>query len=237
MVRLLRMPCLSLLVFLVALCAGCGTDHARVRFVHASPDAGNLDVLVDGTDVVTDQPFNSVSPASGYLTVAAGTRTVEEQSTGTTDDLINSTVGFGTDKAYTLIATGLQADASIVAVQLTDDLASPGSGTKLRVVHVAHSVPPVPPDTIGRVDIYIVAPGTDITGMSPTVPHLGYTQASAYQSLAAGMQEVIITKTTDQTPIADQTFDLASGQNRTLVVLDDGAGVSAFSFLELADAD
>src|SRR5262245_55106815 len=53
---------------------GCGEDHARLRVVHASPDAPNVDVLVDGKSVLTNVPY---ATASDYLTVTAGTRRIE----------------------------------------------------------------------------------------------------------------------------------------------------------------
>jgi hypothetical protein len=238
MLRMLKTLSLtSVLAALGLFAASCGTDHAQVRLVHASPDAPNVDVAVDGKTVVTDLAFGSSSPGSGYLTVTAGNRRVEVRTTGTTTDLINSTVSFGSGKAYTVIASGLLAD--IAAVVLTDDHSAPQSGNiKLRVVHASTSVPPLPSTSVpGPLDVYVVAPGTDIAGMSPTIPSLAYQQASGYQSLPGGSYEVIVTPAGDQTqqPI-DQTYTLAAGQIRTLVILDvAGGGTVSATPLELAD--
>jgi len=49
-------------------------DKTLVRFVHASPDAGSVDVAVDGTTVLSGVTFGT---ASSYLEVAPGERTVE----------------------------------------------------------------------------------------------------------------------------------------------------------------
>jgi hypothetical protein len=229
MIRSLRLLLFASAFALAVFSASCGTDHAQVRYVHASADTAGLDVAIEGKTVVTDLLFGTVSPASGYLTVTAGSRRVEMRDTGTTNDQINSTVGFATGKAYTLIASGLQAQNNISAVLLTDDHSAPASGhVRLRIVHVAPGILPAPPNGPGPVNVYIVAPGTDITGLSPTIPNLAYTQASAYQEIAAGAVEVIVTKTTDQIPIEDQTYNPAAGQNRTLVLLDT-------NLLELAD--
>ena len=70
----------TLLTFLLAasaFTAACSDDdstgpaagEARVRVVHASPDAPAVDVLVDGAEVLSDVPFRA---ASDYLDVAAG---------------------------------------------------------------------------------------------------------------------------------------------------------------------
>ncbi|MBI1740777.1 MAG: DUF4397 domain-containing protein [Candidatus Koribacter versatilis] len=105
MLRMLKaLPLTVALVALATVATNCGTDHAQVRFVHASPDAVNMDVAVDGKTVVTDLAFGGVSPASDYLTLTAGNRRVEVRDTGTTSDRINSTVSFGSGKAYTVIA-------------------------------------------------------------------------------------------------------------------------------------
>jgi len=228
---MLRMPKILPLLTLAAsviLATNCGTDHAKVRFVHASPDAMNLDIAVDGKTVVTDLAFGSLSPASGYLTVTAGNRRVEFRSTGTTTDLINSTVGFGSQKEYTLLAVGKVGDDSVAALLKTDDNSAPPSGNiKLRVIHAA-------PDGPAHVDVFVVAPGTDIMNATPTIAALAYQQASDYQNLAAATYQVIMTDSNDRTStVFDQTYTLAGGQIRTLVTLDAGGGL--MSALELSD--
>lgn len=226
---------LKILTFIFALGAfvifatNCGTDHAKVRVVQASPDAGSLDVAVDGKTVVTDQAFGGLSPASGYLTVTAGNRRVEFRSTGTTTDLINSTVNFGSQKEYTLLAVGKVGDDTIAAVLKTDDNSAPPSGNiKLRVIHAA-------PEGPAHIDVFVVAPGTDIMNATPTIAALAYQQASDYPNLAAATYQVIMTDSNDRTnTVFDQTYTLAAGQIRTLVTLDIPGG-DTMSALELSD--
>lgn len=222
-----RIFALAGLVGIAALAISCGSDHAEVRFVHASPDTPPLDVLIDGKSVATNLAFGSVFPASGYQSVTAGNRRVEEPDTGTSNNEISATVSFGTGKKYTMIASGLQ--ANIAAVLLTDDSSAPASGkVKVRVAHMS-------PDFADRVDFYVVPAGTDITGMSPTVPGLAYTQAGSYLSMDAGDIEIIALRTTDQVQLVDTTLSLTAGQNRTLLLVDDGGGFPTTSLLTLAD--
>jgi uncharacterized protein DUF4397 len=212
--------------------ASCGTDHAQVRFVHASPDGPNVDVAIDGKTVVTNLAFDTVSPATGYFTVTAGNRRVEVRVTGTTTDLINSTMSFSSGKQFTVIATGFEnpAPGTVAALTLTDDNSAPTSGNvKLRVVHAAPSGPP-------NVDVYIVAPGTDISGMAPTISGLAFGQASAYQTTAPTSNQVIFTAAGDKTPVINQTYTLAAGQIRTLVTVNvQGGTTMATTPLELSD--
>lgn len=234
---MLRILKITLLVFAVAtfggLTIGCGTDHSQVRMVHAVSDGPNVDVAIDGKTVVTNLAFDTVSPATGYLTVTAGNRRVEVRDTGTMTDLINSTVSFSSGKQYTVIATGFvnpPPAGTIAAVTLTDDNSAPTSGNfKLRVVHAAPSGP-------ANVDVYIVAPGTDISSMSPTISSLAYGQASSYQSMAPTSNQVIFTMAGDKTPVINQTYTLAAGQIRTLVTVNVQGGLSMSTTpLELSD--
>lgn len=200
---------------------GCGGSHASMRFVHASPDAPNVDVLVDGKTVATNLPFASVSPGSGYLTITAGGRLVEVRTTGTATDLVNaSNVSFSSHLQYTVFFAGL-VNSKLQTIDLvTDDNSAPQSGNiKLRVFHASPSGPT-------DLDIYIVAPTTDITNLPPTISALAYQQASSYQSVAPTSNEVIMTATGDPTKfrLIDQTYTLAAGQIRTLVVLDIAKG-------------
>ena len=212
----------------------CGTDHAKVRFIQASPDAPSVDIAVDGKTVVTSLAYEGVSPASDYLSVAAGSRRVEVRPTGTASDLINSTVAFASQKKYTMLAVGLvpppPAKPTIAALLKTDDNSPPQSGNiKLRVIHASVGGP-------ASVDVYVVTPLTDITNATPTISSLAYQQASDYQSVAAATYEVIVTDSTGTTKkrLSDQTYPLTAGQIRTLVTLD-SAAPPMMSLLELSD--
>ncbi len=219
MIHLMKsLPLILALTALGAFGTSCGTDHAKIRVVHDSSDANSLDVAVDGKTVVTNLAFGSVAPGSDYLTTAAGTRRVEVRSNGTTTDLINSTVGFASQKEYTVIVVGSvnPPPGGTIAIALkTDDNSPPQSGNiKLRVIHGTSSGP-------GRIDIYVVAPGTDITNATPAISNLAYQQASDYLSVSAATYEVIVTDSTDaaKMKLIDQTYTLTAGQIRTLVTL------------------
>jgi hypothetical protein len=110
---------LLLATFLAALTlslAACGDDDgkAQLRVVHASPDAPNVDVSVDGKVVLTNVPYGTASVTSSFKDKAA----------------------------YTILAANLV--ASIEPVALTDDNTPPTSGNvKVRIVHGAPSAGPV----------------------------------------------------------------------------------------------
>ena len=242
MLRRLRLFPLSLALGALGMFAiSCGGSHASMRFVHASPDAtvGNVDVAVDGKTVVTNLPFASVSPGSGYLTITAGNRLIEVRTTGTSTDRVNApNVSFSSHQQYTVFFTGLGPPTQTISL-VTDDNSAPQTGNiKLRVFHASPSAPPPSGPPPAHLDIYIVAPGTDITNLSPTISALAYQQASSYQSVAPASNEVIMTATGDPTKLRliDQTYNFTAGQIRTLVVLDQ-QNVPAMSPTPLVLAD
>ena len=209
--RLLLLAMTTMVVGLTIFTAGCGDNgHAQLRVVHASPDAPNVDVLVDGKAVLTNVAYET---ASNYLTVSAGSRKIEVRATGTSQDVINATVSLSRNKYYTVLA--VDKVASISPLVLTDDNTPPASGQiKLRLVHAS--------PTAGPVDIYVEAPGTDITGISPT--------------LAAGSYEVYVTPTGTKTVALDSgSLALSAGQIRTAVALDAPGGGTPLTAIVLKD--
>src|SRR6185295_1315945 len=78
------------------------TSNAYVRVLHASPDAPNVDVLVDGTVVLTDVPYQSFS---SYLTVPAGARNFKVRATASPSTVvINVTPTLTKNNYYTVVA-------------------------------------------------------------------------------------------------------------------------------------
>src|SRR5918994_7467978 len=67
--------------------------EARVRVVHASPDAPSVDVLVDDNRVLTAVPYLA---ASGYLDVPSGSRNVKVNAAGTATTVIDADVSAAT---------------------------------------------------------------------------------------------------------------------------------------------
>jgi hypothetical protein len=95
------------------------SGNAKVRVIHASPDAPNVDVFVDGTEVLTNVPYKAIS---GYLEVPAGVRVIEVFVTGTaaTDPaVITASPDLADGTIYTIIA--MNQVSAIEAVVLIDN--------------------------------------------------------------------------------------------------------------------
>lgn len=80
------------------------SGQAHVRFVHLSPDAPNVDVVVQGgPELFTDVEFTE---GTDFSPVAAGTYTVEVQPVGTDVAAVTATLDLEAGKIYTVFARG-----------------------------------------------------------------------------------------------------------------------------------
>ena len=196
---------------------------ARLRVVHASPDAPNVDVLVDNSVALPNVAYKAFSD---YLPVAAGARNLKVRAAGTTTTVIDATPTLAAGEAYTVLATGFV--AGIAPLVLEDDLSNPAAGNiKLRLVHASPSA--------GDVDIYVTAPGADIAALAPTLAGVPF-RAAAYLERPAGSYRVRITPEGTKTVAIDVNgLTLTAGQIRTAVAVDAPGGGAPLGALLLED--
>ena len=151
-------------------------DTAKVRVLHASPDAPAVDVYLDDTivDALTNVPFGTIS---GYLPVPAGDHNVKVYATGTTTaPVIDADVTLAAGASYTIGATG--AVASITAQVLQDQPSPDCDGASVRVVHFSADAPAVD----------IATAGSDPA--DAVVKNLEYPNATGYVALPAGSYDL-----------------------------------------------
>ncbi len=197
---------------------------AQVRVVHASPNAPNVDVLVDdAAPALTNVPFRAFSP---FLDVPSGSRRLRVRATGTTTTVIDANVDLTTGSAYTVLATGLL--AGIQPLVLTDDLTLPAAGqVKVRVVHGA-------PAAAG-VDVYVTAPGASLATSTPVLTNVPFRGASGYLTIPAGQYQIRVTPTGTTTVAIDATVTFTAGQIRTIVATDAVGGGAPLAPVVLTD--
>lgn len=203
---------------------GCGdSGSTQLRVLHASPDAPNIDVLYDGTPLLTNAAYTD---SSAYLKVKAGTRRIEVRATGATVDVIDAKPDFSANRFYTVIAGNNL--ASITALVFLDDFSSPASGqAKVRFIHAAPG--------ISSVDIYVGAPGSGTVG-TPAVTNITYQGATGYLSFPAGSYQAYITPTGSKIITVDTgVLTLGSEQVRTVVAIGDPTVGKPLSALVLSD--
>ncbi|MCX7669858.1 MAG: DUF4397 domain-containing protein, partial [Anaerolineae bacterium] len=115
-------------------------SRARVRVVHASPDAPNVDVLLNDNLAFADVAFREIT---GYATLPPGDYNVKVVPAGaTTPVVIEADLTLQAGKEYTVIAKDVL--ASIGALVLVDDNSAPAAGNAhVRFVHLSPDAPAV----------------------------------------------------------------------------------------------
>jgi hypothetical protein len=204
--RALSLVAGAALTIAVAIPAAAQSD-AFVRVVHASPDAPNVDVWVDGSQALSDVPFTAVSD---YLSLPAGEHNVQVTATGGTDPVIDADLTLEAGSSYTVAATGLLADIS--ATVLVDDRAPVGDQSKLRVFHASPGAPPA-------VDVVVTDGPVLVEGLS-------YPDATEYLTVDPGTYSLEIRAAGESDAALSLEATLEAGQNYTAIAMNGGeAGV------------
>ena len=231
----MKLKLLTLLLAASALTAACSDDdddgtgptgQARVRVVHASPDAPAVDVLVDDAVALSNVSYLATS---NYLELADGGHNVNVNAAGTSTTVIDADVDLADGTDYTLIASGLL-DA-IAPIVLTDDNSTPPAGTaRVRAIHGAPSAP--------AVDVYVTAPEADLETTSPVLSSVAFGDVADYLEVPAGDYQVRVTPAGSKTVVIDSgALTLASGQVRTAIAVDAAGGGAPFDLLVLQDVN
>lgn len=202
------------LVAALAVPVAADSHEAMVRVVHASPDAPNVDVWVDGETVLTDVPFTAVSD---YLALPAGEYEIAVSATGDTTPVIGPvSLTFEAGTRTTIAAHGLLAD--ITAAVFTDDGTIADGQAKLRAIHLSPSAP---------ADVDIAVQGGDVV-----VPGLAYPEASGYLTLDAGDYPLEIRAAGDTAAALQFDVTLAENTNYTAFAMDAADGVQVIAAVD-----
>ncbi|HUB03121.1 MAG TPA: DUF4397 domain-containing protein [Terriglobales bacterium] len=220
--------------------AGCGASHntAQLRVVQAIPNApDSLNVSVNGKNAFTDLSFGNAAPVSGYQSTSAGSDQLAVSLTGSTTPLINGkTLSLASTSQSTLLLTGLYASATEITILDNNTAPLPGQ-VELRVIDASPSAP-------GSLDVYMAAPGTDITQLAPVTSGLQFGQASIYvpfntvSSTDLARIMVIVTPAGSKTQLLNQIYTPYDGQIRSLVLVDNpppNGGTMSYVPIELND--
>ncbi len=168
---------LALTIFAVI---GTGTasaaNEARIRVLHASPDAPAVDVYVNGTEVITNLSYPEITD---YVPLAPGSYDIAvypASANGSGTPVIAASVTLSANTDYTVAAVGNV--AQIEPLVLVDDNTLPAPGqAHLRFVHAS-------PD----------APAVDIAaaGAGVVVSNAAFKDASGYLPLPSGSYDLSV---------------------------------------------
>ncbi len=167
---LLGFGMLALLVVFLAPHSGTASAWSRayVRVVHASPAAGPVDVYVDGSKLLKDFKFGTVT---GYVPVAAGTHRIQvaPYGKGSGASVIDVKVWLSGGTYYTVAALGTQSSGFSLKA-FVDNNWIKDEKAKVRVYHLS-------PDA-GPVNVSV--------GGTTVIKDLRYKHASRYLNVAPG---------------------------------------------------
>src|SRR5215204_2019190 len=178
-------------------------EDASIRFVHASPDAPAIDVIVDGAPVAENVAFSS---ASDYMPFSSGEHQVQIVPTGSGAEsaVLDETVDLDGGGAYIFAAAGLlnEIEAKTYEVDL-DDLDE--NQTRVRLVHLS-------PDT-DNVDLYV-------TGGDEWFDDVDFPNASDYKDVDAGSYDLEVRAHDSETvALSLSGFEVQPGRALDVLVL------------------
>ena len=212
-------------VMLIAgLMFGCKNSDTSVRILHAVPDAPAVDVYVDNRKRVSDLEY---SEATTYRDINAGSRNLKINAAGTSTTVIDVTPRLKKHEDYTAIAIGNL--ATIEPLLLLDDNSQTDEGmVRVRAVHASPSVP--------EVDIYVGAPGFDLSSAMPTLSAVPFKAASDYLDIPAGDYQIIITAAGEKSAVYDSgSVGLSEFLIVTLVAIETDKGSSPVTLVGLTN--
>jgi hypothetical protein len=211
---LLAAFCLTSLILTGCSKNNSNNSNAQMRVVNAFSQANALDVSVNAKPVVSGLPFQS---SSQYADVDSGSQITIVSVTGASTALINTTYNLGSNTKYSYIIYGPQ--TAVAAQLLADSFNDPGDGFfAVRLVNAAAGP--------GALDLYLTAPGADLTATAPAVANITYASSSLFLPIAKGTNfEIRITPAGTKDVIYDgvpQPFAEHSGA--TIVAFGKGSG-------------
>ena len=112
----------------------------------------------------------------------------------------------------------VKSGADIVVSRIEEDRDVPGGKGQVRLIHLANGV--------GPVDVYITAPGVDLTGVTPTESNVSFgtssTSREPYLELNPGNYQVRVTTAGTQTVLLTEDVTLADGSSKTVYAINSG---------------
>lgn len=199
---------------------------ADFRVFHVSADAPNVDVVVNddfANPVVTDLAFPDFT---GYLSVPAATYNAKVVPTGANSPVvIDADLALEAGASYSVLAVNDL--ANIEPLVLADTRRAISTEAQLRIVHGSPAA--------GAVDIYLVAPGTDINNVEPALSNVPFKAETGYLSVAGGDYDVVVTATGSKTAaIGPAAITLSNGGIYTIIARDNVGGGAPLNVI-LAD--
>lgn len=175
---------------------------AYVALYHASPDAPDLDITVDGR-VINRYPFE-YSSSTGYMNFFTGERKFQFNAVNANNALIDTTFNLEENKAYSLFAINRLSD--VEALLVVDSAGTPSEGNAMvRFVHLSPDAPAFNIAVNGTTD--------------PLFADQSFKKATAFKELPANTYSFSVTNVAGgEAVLSADGVDLLPGRFYTIIV-------------------
>lgn len=180
-------------------------NDARVRLINAVPDAGGLDVSVDGKRVWKRSQFRS---STGYQGIASGNYPMRLESSEFGATLLTGSLAFEKGHTYTVLALGaVRNGTKPAAVQVFEDERKPSGKNEKALIRLVNAAPGLEP-----IDLVV----NNIVGLKA----VAYGKHSKPLALDGGSYDLkIVAADTPAALIGPVSLKLEPGRAYTLVAM------------------
>jgi hypothetical protein len=192
------------------------TNVTKVQVLHGSSNAPAVNIFVDGNEAFSGVDYKV---GSAIVELESGNREIRIDGIlpgGDATVIGPASIGFGTDRIYTVVAVNSVEAIEPVVISQADVPVSPDSA-RLFVLHGTASAP--------AVDVYVTVPGADLSASAP-VGTFSFKETIGPAEVAAGDYQVRVTPAGDPATVLYDwgTRTLNSGDDLTLVALPNTSG-------------
>ena len=164
---------------------------ASVRVINLLPEATAIDVQVGGATAFTGVTFQSLT---GYQNYDNQTTSFAVNVTGSTSPLLTFSFPLAGEQPYTLVVFGTLANPS--ATLMAEVASAPTNGNiQLAMFNAAINM--------SAMDVYVTAPGADITNLNPNYTYVAYNGASLNLAFAPGTYQIRVAQQGTKTVVYD----------------------------------
>ncbi|MDR5854133.1 DUF4397 domain-containing protein [Caballeronia sp. LZ062] len=201
-----------------------GLTQAQVHFIHAIPSGPNVDFYDNGNVL---QPNLGYKTVTNFANIGTGQHNFAYAAVNTTTTLASDSSISNAAKGHEYTVVALPDAGLVPSIAVIDDPFDKGLlSTSARVRGFNASA------NAQNLDLYLVAPGTDITAVSPTMAGVAFksavpasTQDSIYVS--GGTYQLIATLPGSKTPVyKSASFDLGNNADWLVTTLPSGNALS-----------
>ncbi|WP_250450983.1 DUF4397 domain-containing protein [Caballeronia sp. ATUFL_M2_KS44] len=201
-----------------------GLTQAQVHFVHALPSGPNVDFYDNGKVL---QPNLAYKAVTNFANIDIGQHNFSYAAVNTTTQLATDTTINNAAKGHEYTVIALPEAGLVPSIAVIDDPFDKGllsNSARVRAFNASTNAP--------NLDLYLVAPGADITAVSPTMAGVAYknavpasTQDSLYVS--GSTYQLIATLPGTKTPVyKSASFNLGNNSDWLVTTLPAGDAAS-----------